>query len=173
MESMRRGEPVHFGMACARCAETPLVGDCYKCTTCDCYLLCGECYASREESDHPEGHSFVMFGEGGPTNAHDVPPGPGGLLTVLVRPPQRNAVAGSGNEDEPSEETSQQPMQGDAAMTAAEVAFAAVRSLALAPLDSSALPESGANATPAAGDAGGAGSSSGSGRVQQSRPRGR
>lgn len=178
VESMRRGVPVHFGMSCARCGDTPLTGDCYRCPAREGYTLCGECFTHREESDHLEDHAFEQFGAiggGGFSDAHDAPPGQGGLLTVLVRPPQRDAGAGGDHEDEAvSSEAASPPMRSDAAMAAAEAAFAAVRSLALAPLASSTLPEAATAAAPAAeGDAQGAGSSMGSHRVQQPRHHGR
>jgi len=187
VESMRRGQPVHFGLACSRCALTPLVGDCYRCTLCEGYMLCSDCFAEREakiaagegqsaasdedaqadsEADHPMGHHFVPFGPGSGaagTNAGTggVPPGPGGLLTVLVpapaRPPQEQA-SGSAPEGE---------VPGEAALAAAEVAFAAVRSLALAPLAGASAPGA------SLGSSGGGSSGSSGSRWPHGRSRGR
>jgi len=154
VESMRRGDPVHFGLVCGRCGLTPLTGDCYLCTVCEGYILCNECFASREarlscseapqgdegstsgepaacpEDEHPAGHSFVPFaaGVGGAT---DPGPGVGVPLTVLVPAPVRPAQHQQG-QSFPQSADSEAP--GEAALAAAEVAFAAVRSLALAPL---------------------------------------
>lgn len=121
VESMRRGEPVHFGLTCGRCLVSPLVGDCFKCATCDSYMLCTDCHDAKQDDWHPSSHPFVLFGalSGG------VPHGPAGLLTVLVPASHRRAPNGSLTDWEP---------HGEASSAAAEVAFAAVRSLALAPL---------------------------------------
>lgn len=148
VDSMRCGDPVHFGLVCGKCSVTPLIGDCYRCALCDGYMLCSDCFAAREaclsasagtgseasiEDDHPEGHLFMPFSPSGGANGLDgVPTGPGGLLTVLVRPPATQQQSGTGDES-----------PNDAALAAAEVAFAAVRSLALAPL--TAAPPSMAN----------------------------
>lgn len=162
VESMRRGDPVHFGLVCSRCGQTPLTGDCYLCTHCEGYILCNDCYAAREarlvcgealcndessasgevirpEDEHPEGHNFTPFGAGlgGAGNSDggspSVPPGVGGLLTVLVPAPVRPLQ--QQQEQATSQETVlQNEAPGEAALAAAEVAFAAVRSLALAPL---------------------------------------
>lgn len=104
VESMRRGEAVHFGLACGACAISPMVGECFRCKDCEDFMMCSECHKHREEW-HAPSHQFTSFGV-----PCEPPPG---LLTVLV-PPAR--------------ETSgpQSP--------AAEVALAAIRSLALAPL---------------------------------------
>lgn len=60
LDSMRRGEPVHFGLACGRCELTPLVGECYRCETCEGYILCGDCYALREAAEADfDGHSPI------------------------------------------------------------------------------------------------------------------
>lgn len=121
VDSMRRGDPVHFGLSCSSCSVSPLVGDCYRCSRCEDFVLCNECYKTREEC-HDRTHEFTPFGA--------MPHGPGepasgpGLLTVLVPPPARL----------PHTDSAAAEGQGQAAMAAAEVAFAAVRSLALAPL---------------------------------------
>jgi len=140
VDSMRRGDPVHFGLTCGRCSMTPLTGDCYRCECCEAYVLCNECYMSWKtssqsddddaggddpavmEGSHPSSHSFTRFG-GSSLGPIGVPSGPGSLLTVLMptsAPPE--------NANSPEEGAT------EAAFAAAEVAFAAVRSLALAPL---------------------------------------
>jgi len=119
VESMRRGDPVHFGITCSGCSLTPLVGQCHRCQQCDDCVLCHECYKQREEC-HPAEHTFAPFGVITGAEASSS----AGLLTVLVPPPARLP---------PAQVTSAEP-PGEAAMAAAEVAFAAVRSLALAPL---------------------------------------
>jgi len=186
VDSMRRGQPVHFGLTCGRCAQTPLVGDCYRCVLCEGFILCGDCFTEREarlagggsagsscsppgavggedlgscpgagvggaagpaqggtaEAEHPSEHVFIPFGSlAGSGLAGDVPPGPGGLLTVLVPTAARGTL---GEEEEPGASSAgaggtpgEAPggeAPGEAALAAAEVAFAAVRSLALAPL---------------------------------------
>ncbi|CAK9050344.1 E3 ubiquitin-protein ligase RING1-like (RING finger protein 1) (RING-type E3 ubiquitin transferase RING1-like) [Durusdinium trenchii] len=104
VDSMRRGEAVHFGLACGSCFVSPMVGECFRCKDCEDFVMCGDCYKHHKEC-HTPGHSFTPFGT--------VPcEPPVGLLTVLV-PPARDAGPHS---------------------AAAEVAFAAVRSVALAPL---------------------------------------
>ena len=103
VESMRRGEAVHFGLSCSSCAVSPMVGECFRCKECEDFVLCAECHKHREEWHSPD-HAFTNFGE-----PCEPPPG---LLTVLV-PPARESNPHS---------------------AASEVAFAAVRSLALAPL---------------------------------------
>lgn len=58
VESMRRGDPVHFGLSCGHCAVTPLVGSCYRCQTCDGYMLCKECFDARQARlEKPSGNS--------------------------------------------------------------------------------------------------------------------
>jgi len=125
VESMRRGDPVHFGLTCASCSLTPLVGQCHRCQQCEDCVLCHECYKNREEC-HVAEHTFAPFGVvTGSQSTSDASAGSGGLLTVLVPSPARLPPSQS---DVPAEP------QGETAMAAAEVAFAAVRSLALAPL---------------------------------------
>ncbi|CAE8624653.1 unnamed protein product, partial [Polarella glacialis] len=94
VESMRRGDPVHFGLACGLCAVTPVVGDCFRCQDCEDCVLCSTCYEQREEN-HCVGHDFSPFGliRGAAPGSHGVPHGPGGLLTVLVPPPARLPAA--------------------------------------------------------------------------------
>eukprot|EP00435_Cladocopium_sp_Y103_P072223 s127_g39.t1 len=104
VESMRRGEAVHFGLACGACSISPMVGECFRCKDCEDFVICSECHKHREEW-HAPSHQFTSFGV-----PCEPPPG---LLTVLV-PPAREASG------------PQSP--------AAEVALAAIRSLALAPL---------------------------------------
>jgi len=121
VESMRRGEPVHFGLVCGCCSISPVVGDCYRCKDCDDFVMCGDCYKNRQETMHSPSHNFTPFGV---MPSHSVTGGPAaspGLLTVLVPPAAARAP-----------ETTE--VQSDSAAAAAEVAFAAVRSLALAPL---------------------------------------
>jgi len=126
VESMRRGEPVHFGLVCGSCAVSPVVGDCYRCKDCDDFVLCGECYKQREDWHSPS-HNFVPFGvmpsQGTSTGQGPSANSTGSLLTVLVPPTAARAPV----EAPPESQT-------DSATAAAEVAFAAVRSLALAPL---------------------------------------
>jgi len=183
VESMRRGDPVHFGLVCGHCAATPLVGDCHRCSQCESYILCSECFATREEclrrdralgsgdnaaagaglpeNGHPAGHLFVPFesSAGRLAGPRSVPTGHGGLLTVVVPAP-----AHSSQNEQPTATDEGEPAQGESSLAAAEVAFAAVRSLALAPLvgTSQAAPVS----APTPNSAGG-------GRWHQSRPRGR
>lgn len=135
VQSMRRGDPVHFGLVCGGCGETPLIGDCYRCTLCEGYILCDECFKvhkAQPGEKHPEDHLFVPFGFGGGPATGGVPHGPGGQLTVLLPAAQRLGHEHPGlgvgivsTEGEP---------HGEAAMAAAEAAFVAVRSLAFAPL---------------------------------------
>lgn len=120
VESMRVGVPVHFGLSCERCAETPLIGVCHRCTSCEGYVLCGDCYAGRKESDHPGDHTFREFGAAGddePTRGGDAPPRSGDAMPLLVQPAQPDAAASNSDE-----------MQGDAAVAAAEMAFVAMHS---------------------------------------------
>jgi len=174
IDSMRKGEPVHFGLTCGDCAATPLVGDCYQCESCEGFFLCQECYAQREAAElassgicspdparetpnnnpqrpgqtpasprsrigegrarvnsnmeHHADHIFLPFGS--PTfllsdNSSAAP----GVLTVLV--PARSHSA---DEDSYQDDDSSPDEDDSTAWAAAEVAFAAVRSLALAPL---------------------------------------
>mmetsp|Transcript_82886 Transcript_82886/g.215926 ORF Transcript_82886/g.215926 Transcript_82886/m.215926 type:complete len:189 (-) Transcript_82886:50-616(-) len=83
--------------------------------------------------EHHDDHIFLPFSSGGPTIG-GVPMGPSGLLTVLV--PAR----GHGTDVGSSDGGEGRDAPGEAALAAAEVAFAAVRSLALAPLASSEPP---------------------------------
>lgn len=142
VQSMRRGDPVHFGLACGHCRDTPLIGQCFRCTSCEGYILCNVCHSAHEAEPslgrHPEDHTFVEFGMGAAGSAGGgVPHGPGGQLTVLLPAPARpapsiddtTAPAPSGSLQEASGEA-----PGEAALAAAEAAFVAVRSLAFAPL---------------------------------------
>lgn len=141
VDAMRRGDPVHFGLACGQCAVAPLIGNCFRCECCDGdrYFLCAECHAARKalvdaarepkgaapNAAHPLDHTFAPFGSAGVCIA-GLPLGPSGALTVLVPAASRSQSdgEGSGAEAAPS----------GASLAAAEVALAAVRSLALAPL---------------------------------------
>ncbi|CAK0825469.1 unnamed protein product [Prorocentrum cordatum] len=159
VESMRRGDPVHFGLSCGRCGISPLIGDCYRCCTCDGFVLCSDCHVEHQAlrraggpssgavagasggEEHPLGHVFAPFGAGvlaGGAGERGVPPGRGGLLTVLVPAP---AYGGQSFEDGAAEDDDYEeaPVAGEASVAAAEVAFAAVRSLALAPLAGSPI----------------------------------
>mmetsp|Transcript_98306 Transcript_98306/g.277994 ORF Transcript_98306/g.277994 Transcript_98306/m.277994 type:complete len:470 (+) Transcript_98306:89-1498(+) len=175
VESMRRGDPVHFGLACGRCGVTPLVGSCYRCRVCEGYTVCDACHvamASRsacdsepepvcearrsrlsgEEDDQAKGHVFEKFGPvigSGASGSHEVPPGHGGVLTVLVRPQHDEANGGSADPGAVLAASGAESGVGEASFAAAEVAFAAVRSLALAPLvgASSRQPQGGGGAT--------------------------
>lgn len=116
VDSMRRGDPVHFGLTCSRCSRTPLVGNCYRCSTCEGCVVCTDCNSARQaptDDWHPPGHCFVPFGSVSTGRTPDNE----GMLTLLVPSPARHGQ-----------------WEGEAATAAAEVAFAAVRSLALAPL---------------------------------------
>lgn len=137
VQSMRRGDPVHFGLVCGDCGETPLIGSCYRCTACEGYILCSECYAAQEANPsdrHPEDHTFVQFGA--PGGSTGVPHGPGGQLTVLLPAPSRP----SQQEQLPSGGALEAEAPGEAALAAAEAAFVAVRSLAFAPLAGASHP---------------------------------
>jgi len=163
VRSMRQGEPVHFGLVCSGCSSTPLVGECYRCTACDGFILCADCHAGREtrrlerveggensdaheepSSEHPWEHEFAPMGMGmggasGPiVGTGGVPQGPGGLLTVLL--PAPSTTRSTSHSDQQVGEEEETP--GEAALAAAEAAFVAVRSLALAPLtaDSPRIP---------------------------------
>lgn len=48
---------VHYGLVCATCKSTPLVGKCYKCTQCAELYLCQSCFNTADA--HPA-HSFVF-----------------------------------------------------------------------------------------------------------------
>ncbi|CAE7432288.1 unnamed protein product [Symbiodinium natans] len=124
VESMRRGEPVHFGLVCGSCAVSPVVGDCFRCKDCEDFVLCGECHKNCEEWHSPT-HTFAPFGVM-PSQGTSLNPSAtsntGNLLTVLVPP-----TAARPPVEAPETQT-------DSSAAAAEVAFAAVRSLALAPL---------------------------------------
>lgn len=179
VESMRRGDPVHFGLACAKCGLTPLTGECFRCLDCEGYILCQKCNAERascfasqppgplgrvergvrvvgnarsrrpdrvpdatapwrpsprsdglnatriQDCWHPASHHFELFEPGGTgTNFAG-----SGMLTVLVPSPARLPLLTAGRG----------VAGGDAetSLAAAEVAYAAVRSLALAPLATS------------------------------------
>lgn len=137
VQSMRRGDPVHFGLVCGHCADTPLIGQCFRCTTCEGYILCSVCKTAHEADPslgrHVQDHSFVEFGMGaGSANGTSggVPHGPGGQLTVLLPAPARPAPI----DTSPSSGQEAGDAPGEAALAAAEAAFVAVRSLALAPL---------------------------------------
>jgi len=47
--ALRRGEPVHFGLACGRCGLSPLIGDAFRCEACVSFVLCAGCHAVRED----------------------------------------------------------------------------------------------------------------------------
>mmetsp|Transcript_33371 Transcript_33371/g.76174 ORF Transcript_33371/g.76174 Transcript_33371/m.76174 type:complete len:497 (-) Transcript_33371:144-1634(-) len=174
LASMRRGDPVHFGLTCSNCHESPLTGECYRCLFCDWYTLCSDCFNAREArlarrrqsdalsvsssllgadiaediaqaldsrgsfssndtgassssypsvDDHPDDHIFEPFGVSGASSV-----GPRGMVAVLM--------------PNPSVSTDADPTDLDAVndletpRTVAEVAYAAVRSLAFAPLSS-------------------------------------
>lgn len=126
VESMCRGESVHFGLTCNICKETPIIGECFRCHSCENHVLCKVCLESKFEDNHTS-HEFYPFGVV-PTNSSGLPAS-SSLLTVLV-PPVRHARTFDEHTEPP----------GQAAMAAAEVAFAAVRSLAIAPLVGGASP---------------------------------
>ncbi|TTH38798.1 E3 ubiquitin-protein ligase ZSWIM2 [Bagarius yarrelli] len=46
----------HLGIPCNNCRICPVVGKCYKCTVCDYYHLCGDCF---KRNCHPQ-HSFAI-----------------------------------------------------------------------------------------------------------------
>lgn len=148
---MRRGEPVHFGLKCGNCGVTPLVGECHSCQSCEGYILCAACLAHREGlrpkseqsigdvarcpklvENHPDDHEFKPFRAGGAL-AGGVPTGPGGLLTIFV-PAPADAVRSGGGEGSQSGSATPEPAGEAVNIAASEVAFAAVRSLAIAPL---------------------------------------
>lgn len=162
VHSMRRGDPVHFGLVCSNCADTPLIGHCYRCTVCEGFVLCGDCHAAQQANPadgHPEDHAFAQFGgadSGGASGSHGgVPREPGGQLTVLLPGPTRHAP-----HDEPptgnTEDTREAEAPGEAALAAAEAAFVAVRSLAFAPLAGAAPPMLAGGGGRGAGAGGGA-----------------
>lgn len=129
MRSLRRGEPVHFGLSCQRCEMTPLVGVCYRCQACDHHVLCMDCYFAQDGSTRAQHPFEPVHGVATPANCSTGTRGAGAgstsTLTFSVR--TANAVA----QPEDSGE------QSDAALAAAEAAFMAVRSLALAPVGAS------------------------------------
>lgn len=150
VESLRSGMPVHFGLTCGQCAAAPLVGESWCCTVCvEGYNLCSECFAAHEAlrllggdepgadarevpAPHPQHHTFTPVGNAVAScssavsaSRQELAIGPGGMLTVLVPASSRTADAGPVMRAEASG-------SGDDAMTAADMALAAVQSLARA-----------------------------------------
>lgn len=140
VQSLRRGDPVHFGLVCSHCGETPLIGRCFRCTSCEGNILCNACHDAHEADPsmgrHAQDHLFEEFGVGSGAQG-DASHGPGGQLTVLLPAPTRPAHTESVSSIAPSQGQGQEvtpDVPGEAALAAAEAAFVAVRSLAFAPL---------------------------------------
>merc|ERR1712008_65750 len=49
---------VHYGIACDGCGTRPVMGSCYRCSSCRNYDLCEVCH-DRRASLHPEHTKFV------------------------------------------------------------------------------------------------------------------
>lgn len=43
----------HYGSKCGACHKTPIVGNCYKCASCDSYYLCQACFNTTIHEEHP------------------------------------------------------------------------------------------------------------------------
>jgi|EP00945_MAST-04E_sp_MAST-4E-sp1_P000697 DNA-directed RNA polymerase subunit RPC12/RpoP len=53
---------VHYGVVCDGCRQTPIVGQRFKCNTCEDFDLCGSCYRNHQENHvHDEDHSFLLI----------------------------------------------------------------------------------------------------------------
>ncbi|CAE7264655.1 RDUF1, partial [Symbiodinium pilosum] len=62
VESMRRGEPVHFGLVCGSCSVSPVVGDCYRCKDCEDFVLCRLARLSFVQlKNHPNKNKFRHY----------------------------------------------------------------------------------------------------------------
>lgn len=125
MKSLRKGEPVHFGLTCSRCEMTPLVGVCYRCEVCEQHILCSDCYMANGDSDDgsasPTEHTFVPVQS---SNSNTTGHGTGTTSTLTFSMRAVSTLA------QPEEGAG----QSESALAAAEAAFMAVRSLALAPV---------------------------------------
>jgi len=158
VESMRRGDAVHFGLVCTRCSVTPLIGECYRCQLCQGYILCSDCYAQKEASllselldgdASTEAAGSSSAGEDGAGRSSDyedehpadhllLPFGmaEGGLTSGTPTGPGGLLTVLVRAQQQEQAEASGEAAQSaaEAGVTAAEVALAAVRSLASAPL---------------------------------------
>lgn len=143
MRSLRQGEPVHFGLTCQQCEVTPLVGICYRCQVCEQFVLCTDCYPSRDSlpgtpGGHVPEHPFAPV-HGSNSGAGGWGTGATSTLTFSVA-----ATSSAPSQQPPPDDTA----QSDAALAAAEAAFMAVRSLALAPVGVAATPRSDEDMSP-------------------------
>ena len=55
-----RHRGVHYGIVCDGCGISPILGRRYKCSDCDDYDLCTDCYTSRNDL-HDEEHSYIVL----------------------------------------------------------------------------------------------------------------
>jgi len=51
-------EKIHYHIACDGCNQSPLIGDRYKCETCENFDFCSKCY---KEGKHEKNHKFKLI----------------------------------------------------------------------------------------------------------------
>lgn len=103
---------------------TPLVGVCYRCQTCDHHVLCMDCYFAQDGGNRAQHPFEPVHSVAGPPNVGTATRGVGSTSTLTFSVRTANAVS---QPEDASE-------QSESALAAAEAAFMAVRSLALAPV---------------------------------------